>query len=301
MRDDDARPFFRGSELSRLLLLLTLAVAGWVIVWQYWIHRDVGPVEPVLMADEAVEPIQPDRSADFEGVTDKTPIELLDMAAYVKLLKQARETGVNDLAKLARRDVLYSHLWERPANYRGVPVHILGTVMLSKRYESKLATKGWLYEVWIVTEDSHPNPIVCVFEDAPKGFPLGADVNERVVFNGYFLKLLRYEAHRSTLRAAPLLIGRIGWTPPPGGAGKPKGESPRPILWLMLGIGVMFAISFYRWISGLRRTLAVRRTASPLRARPTDEIAPDALASYLDTVATGDEDDEPAEDDARRP
>lgn len=295
MRDNDARPFFRGSELSRLLLLLTLAVAGWVIVWQYWIHRDVGPVEPELMADEAVLPVKPDESPEFDGVTDRTPIELLDMAAYVKLLKEARDTSEADLAKRARRDVVFSHLWERPAHYRGVPVHILGTAMLAKRYDSKLAKNGWLYEVWIVTEDSHPNPIVCVFEDVPKGFPLGTDINERVVFNGYFLKLLRYEAHRNTLRAAPLLIGRIGWTARPSGAGRAKWEGQRPVVWLMLGIGVMFAISFYRWVTGLRRALSVRRTASPLRGRPTEEIAPDALASYLDRVADdGDGDEEGA-------
>ncbi|MDR3636659.1 MAG: hypothetical protein P4L84_22845 [Isosphaeraceae bacterium] len=298
MSDNDARPFFRGAELSRLLLLLTLAVAGWVVVWQYWIHREVGPVEPALMADEVPEPIKADDSDDFRGVTDKTPIELLDTAAYVKLLKKARETSMADLAQQARRDVLYSHLWERPDKYRGVPVHILGTVMLSKRYDYKLAKNGWLHEVWIVTEDSHPNPIVCVFEDVPKGFPLGTDVNERVVFNGYFLKLLRYEAHRNVARAAPLLIGRIGWTPPPPGAAKGKGDSQRPVLLLMLGIGVMFAISFYRWVAGLRRTLAVRRAPSLARPRPTEEIAPEELANYLERVAPNSEDDA-AENDAR--
>lgn len=295
MRENDARPFFRGSELSRLLLLLTLAIIGWVIVWQYWIHRDLGPVEPVLLADEVPEPIKPDQGPEFQGVTDKTPIELRDMAAYVKLLKQARETSMADLAKQSRRDILYSHLWERPDKYRGVPVHLLGTVMLSKRYESKHAKNGWLYEVWVVTDDSHPNPFVCVLEDMPKGFPLGVNVNERVVFNGYFLKLLLYRGHKDIMRAAPLLIGRMGWTPRPAAA---KGDSNRPVLWLMIGIGVMFAISFYRWVSGLRRTLMVRRTPSPLRARPTEEIAPDELASYLDRVAT--EGEEAAGDDNKQ-
>ena len=59
----------------------------------------------------------------------------------------------------------------------------------------------------------------------------------------------------------------------------------------------MFAISMFRWISGLRRTLAVRRTPSPLHERPTEEIAPDALASYLNQVA---EEDAPEEEEARQ-
>ena len=53
---------------------------------------------------------------------------------------------------------------------------------------------------------------MCVFEDPPAGFPIGANVSERVVFNGYFLKLMKYQAGDTT-RGAPLLVGRIGWQP----------------------------------------------------------------------------------------
>ena len=126
-------------------------------------------------------------------------------------MKQARETSAVDLAKQTRRDVWFSHLWERPQAYRGVPVHISGMAHLIKRYDSKHAKKGWLYEAWVITEDSHPNPLVCVFEDVPKGLPLGVDVNEKVVFNGYFLKQFLYDSRNNVARAAPLLIGRIGW------------------------------------------------------------------------------------------
>jgi hypothetical protein len=193
-----------------------------------------------------------------------------------------------DLARAARRDVWFAHLWDRPQAYRGVPVHLLGTAMEVQRVDSKHARNGWLYMVWMVTEDSHPNPFVCVVEEPPPGFPIGVNVNERVVFNGYFLKLYEYTAHKNIARAAPLLIGRLGWTPPPGGV-KGKGESPKPILWLMVGVGVMFAISFFRWMTGLRRSLSNRRSTGPWRDRPTEEIAPDALASYLNSVGTAEE------------
>ena len=73
MSNNDARPFYQGAELSRLLLLLTFAVVGWVLVWQYLIHRDLGVIEPVLLADEVLEPIKPNNAPEFEGVTDKTP------------------------------------------------------------------------------------------------------------------------------------------------------------------------------------------------------------------------------------
>ena len=72
-------------------------------------------------------PVEPDRSVEFETVTDRTPLALRDMAAYAMLLKRAAATAPADLARQARRDIFFTHLWERPAHYRGVPVHLLGT------------------------------------------------------------------------------------------------------------------------------------------------------------------------------
>jgi len=65
----------------------------------------------------------------------------------------------------------------------------------------------------MVTTDSQRNPYVCVFEDAPKGFPIGDNLSERVVFNGYFLKLMKYQSGQGPglLRLpAPDRPGRLG-------------------------------------------------------------------------------------------
>ena len=75
-----------------------------------------------------------------------------------------------------------------------MPVHLLGTARRILSYESKLSRTGWLYEAWVNTPESQNYPYVCVFEEAPKGLPDRPDVSERVVFNGYFLKLMRYQA-----------------------------------------------------------------------------------------------------------
>jgi hypothetical protein len=274
---------FRGSELSRLLALIAIAAAGWVAVWLY-LRTPPAPAAPdPVVVDGPPQPIRPDTSEEFETVTDKTPLGFRDNAAFAKLLGQARDATPVDLAASARRDIQFGQILARPASYRGVPIHVLGNASRVLRYESPLSKTGWLYEAWVVSDDSQGYPWVCVFEDAPKGLPIGANVSERIVFNGYFLKLMAYQAADKP-RFAPLLIGRIGWTPPAKEG--PKWTVPG-YYWFAAIVAGMFMISLVRWIVQLRRSLAPRPVSSSLRDRPTEEIAPEELNEWLHSV--GDE------------
>jgi hypothetical protein len=257
-------------------------VVGWALVWSYASRPQVEPPEPGPRATGRPRPVEPDRSPDFETVTDKTPVSFRDMAAYDTLLTRARRTPAAALATDARRDVLYAHLWGHPKDYRGVSVHLLGTARRVLSYPSRLSRTGWLYEAWVVTPESQNNPYVCVFEDVPEGFPVGADVSERVVFNGYFLKLLRYEAG-DVPRAAPLLVGRLGWTPGPPA----ETSSNRSVYWIAAGVAVAFLISLARWSLHLRRSLSPRPRPALSRDRPTDELDPQALARWLKGMPEG--------------
>ncbi len=81
--------FFRGSELPRLLVLVALLVGG---LWWFWGHARRGPApapRPVVV-DERPKPVEPDRSVEFESVTDRTPMTLRDNAAYALLLDRPR-------------------------------------------------------------------------------------------------------------------------------------------------------------------------------------------------------------------
>jgi len=289
-----ANTFFHGSELPRLLVLLVILVGGSVLLWQYIYGRD-GGLEAEPPATVPLSPIVPDKSAEFETVQDKTSIGLRDMAAYKKLLQQAHDRNSAKLSEESRRDVLSIQVWEHPDAYRGVPIHILGTVLRVMTYESKLVPSGRLYEAWMVTSDSQRNFYVGVFEDAPKGFPVGDNISERVVFNGYFLKLMKYQSGKDLgFYTAPVLIGRIGWNAPTA----PQGDNGRdPIKWMAIAVGLMFILSFFRWLSGLRRTLAPRPISSSLRERPTEEISPEDLAAWVDSVPRDEgeetEDEEP--------
>ncbi len=269
--------FFRGTELSKLLLLATLMIAGWALAWYYFQAPGEPAEEPAPAPRVVPSKVEPDRAPEFESVTDRTAIGLRDTAAFRLLLERARRTTAADLARQAHRDIYFTHLWERPEHYRGVPVHLLGTARRIIGYDSKLSPQGYLYEAWITTHDSQRNPYVCVFEDVPRGLPIGPEVSERVVFNGYFLKNMAYRAG-DVPRGAPVLIGRIGWTPGPAPA------RDRSVFWMALVVAILFVASLFRWIAGLRRSLSPRSRAAALGRRPTEEIDPAALAEWVESV-----------------
>jgi hypothetical protein len=285
--------FFQGSELPRLLILAGLMVVGWALVWQFASKRPPAP-EPELVAGPKPEPIVPDKSIEFETVTDRTPIGFRDDAAYALLLTRAREKTPDELALVSRRDVSLPHLWRNPELYRGVPVHLLGTARRILRYPSNLTKTGWIYEASIVTSDAPRNPFECMFEEAPAGLPIGPDVSELVVFNGYFLKIWKYQA-TDTIRGAPLLVGQIGWRPhEPSGFG----GSNSTLRWSLIAIAVMFVISLLRWGYQLYR-LFTAPVASPLLARPSpsEEIDRSTLDEWIHSMSPAD-DSGLGEDDA---
>ncbi len=279
---DRSSSFFRGSEFPRLVILSVVMIAGWGVFWSY-AQNQPAPVEPPLAAEGPPQAVVADRSIAFETVTDRTPMTFRDNAAYALLLERARSKTPAELAAESRRDLLLTHLWERPELYRGVPVHILGSALRVLRYESKLSKTGWLYEAWVMTPETRRVPYVCVFEDVPKGFPIGANVSERVVFNGYFLKLMKYEA-ADVARGAPVLIGRIGWEPAESAVPMVKGMSPT-LRWTLIGLGLMFVISLGRWVVQLRRLLARPASIETAKPSPNDELDPAALSHWVQTVA----------------
>jgi hypothetical protein len=267
--------FFQGTELPRLLVLVVIAILGWGGVWWY-AHRSLPPDEPPLQAAGKPPPIETDHAIEFQGVKDRTPMGMLDNPAYALLLERARSQTPAQLAAISRRDILLPHLWNDPARYRGVPVHVLGSALRILRYPSKLSKNGWLYEAWVITPETSRAPYVCVFEDAPEGLPIGGNVSERVVFNGYFLKIMRYQAG-DAVRGAPVLVGRIGWTP--ADSAHPTGDLTLKLS--LIVVALFFLISLVRWGYQLRRLFVTPSRQPPPPAPPSDTIDPAALEAWI--------------------
>jgi hypothetical protein len=271
---------FRGAELPRLLVLAALMVVGWGVVFTSCSPK----AEPARPATVGGTPLPPaDDAPVFASVIDKTPIRLGDMAAYAALLERVRTAPSAQLAARSRRDVIFSQLLDRPGRYRGLPIHLQGTakrILIHDEVQPELSTRGKLYEAWVFTDDGQGFPYVLVFEEAPPGLPVGDDVSELVAFNGYFLKLMAYQA-ADMPRIAPLLVGRLGWRPLRGAAAPSVLGLPRDALRGV--VAVLFLLTTVRLLGW---TLRTRRTLGPPLSRPRgpappDRIDPEELSAWL--------------------
>ena len=188
-------------------------------------------------------------------IEDKTHLDGLEMGSYWRLLSWVKDQSTAELGQRARRDVLFTHLIQRPSQYRGELIHLKLNLKRSIRFEAGVNRLGvkWLYEAWGGTSDSHSYPYCIVFTDWPKGMPLGEGIDEEVTVDGYFLKHMRYESRDEKIRFAPLIVGRLNWHENPSQSGGSKQVNSN-FIWIgvlvgmgavVLGLGVwMFGFIF---------------------------------------------------------
>ncbi len=139
------------------------------------------------------------------------------MAAYWRLMRWSESQTYDQMAARARRDLLFSHLFERPARYRGQLIRLKLTISRATVHETEPNGNSLgidkTYDLWGCTDDSRPFPYAVEVTKLPDDFPLGHDIHQNVTFVGYFLKLMAYKAHDDKSRAAPVLIGQVLWHP----------------------------------------------------------------------------------------
>ncbi len=285
---------FLGSELPRVLVLAAIALVGWPLACIYG-GRPSPPKTNVRPIAELPPLPPPDDSVVFAGTQDKTPLNFRDNPAYAELLERSRSRSAAALAAEARRDVTPRQLLQAPARYRGIPIHLEGTALRVSRNEVKdtlLTTKGHLYEAWVRVVDEPRFPVCLAFEVPPAGLPGGRDIQEYVGFDGYFFKLMAYDAGDGP-RFAPLLVGRLGWAPNDATQGaevQEKGWLDRPFPGLpysrrhvMLALlGVMMVVTMGRIMLGLfgvgrRETVGTKPRATLM----AESIEPDELTNFL--------------------
>jgi hypothetical protein len=277
---------FRGSELPRLLILAAVMIAGWALLFGPFRSRPkpVPPSPPVVV--EALTPLPPpDPAPEFQGLQDRYPMTARDNAAYATLLDRVRGLSPSELAAMARRDVRFSQVLENPDRYRGLPIHVEGTVRRVLRQDvagSKLFRSGVYYEAYLFTADSVNFPWFLVFEEPTKGQPIGDEMFWDVTFDGFFLKLLAYHA-ADTARFAPVLVGRIANRAVGGPSAAPVvggGGSGLNLRWIALFILVLAVYLVLRAALVLRR----RPTWRPSRgtAGVADTIEPEELSAWLE-------------------
>jgi hypothetical protein len=277
---------FRGSELPRFLFLVAILLAGWPMFVIFGREQAPENPPPPTVPVSKLEPVEPDEGVEFKAVTDKTTISVRESAAYATLLKRARETSAAELASKARRDVFFANLWGQPEHYRGVPIHLEGTAkkILTHEVGPAMSPTGRLYEVWFYSDENRALPYVLTIEDPPTGLVIGYELNLRVTVDGYFFKLLKYQAG-DTLRAAPMLVGRMRWTPTPVSTPSPIVEFNRFTKQNVITIVVTMLVAYVliRVIFQVRKNMAPTR--SSIRVSSFNEgVPPEEVADWLQNL-----------------
>ncbi|MFM9964940.1 MAG: hypothetical protein ACKV2Q_27375 [Planctomycetaceae bacterium] len=204
----------------------------------------------------------------FKSIQDRKPLQPYEMPAYWRLMAWSRTRPLAELEKGALRDVPYSHLWEEPDLYRGQPMRLRLHVRRVLAYDTKDNPLGLkkVFEVYGFTDNSLSLPFIVVLPEKPAGLPIGTDVYGEIVFVGYFMKWMSYQAF-DTKKSAPLLVGRARPAVRSAATGSSGGwES----AFLML-VGGVIGLSLLGWFS-LR---AQRRPRSALAV--ANVVAPDRL------------------------
>lgn len=168
---------------------------------------------------------------------------------YYHLIALAAAAPSDLLEKHARRDITFKKLWEDPEKYRGELVYLKGYLRGLQPWRptdeeyfnpAKFET---LYDGYLITQDSRPNPFIIVVPRIADGMPIGSNISENISFAGYFFKLWNYQAADGTIRSAPLLIGQIvTWTPAPHYEGTAQMSTYLAVAFIVLVVSVGGAI-----------------------------------------------------------
>jgi hypothetical protein len=150
----------------------------------------------------------------FEAVSDRSPLEKIEMPAYWRCMKWARAQSFDELEKRALHNVVFTKFWELPDKYRGKLIRLRLHIRRIVDWEAGENSAGVrrVYEAWGWTDESKSFPYLVVLSELPAGIPLGDEVREEGLFVGYFLKTMGYTASGKN-RSSPLLIGRMKWLP----------------------------------------------------------------------------------------
>ncbi|MEN6458315.1 MAG: hypothetical protein ABFC63_05245 [Thermoguttaceae bacterium] len=216
-----------------LMLALLAMLINWVRQadnWQ-WLVRKPAPVAaqqaPVTKTEplpEAAGPTDedPDEAEtareNFQALTDgSTTLGPEEMVPYNQLVEWVKNQSFARLDRRARRDLWYTDLHDQPNKHRGKLVALDLDIRMAKdvgRNEYGVP----LHEAWGFTQESRGRPYTLIILDYPKGMPEGYEIRANARFAGYFLKLQGYEPAKARPgqrpERAPLLIGRLQWTPP---------------------------------------------------------------------------------------
>jgi hypothetical protein len=305
---------FSGPERWRLLTgILMLIVLGMLIArtgdprnWR-WLAggkaaepKAAAPVpkvpEPTGPTDEAPEQADAARE-EYQAVTDGTSgLGREEMEAYNRLVAWADNQSFARLWQRAKKDLWYTDLYDAPRKHRGELIALdieIGRAQSVDKNRDGIP----LCEVWGATEESRGRLYDLIVVGYPKDMPIGYDIRReygkiRGKFAGYFLKLQAYESGLAKPgqrpEKAPLLIGRLEWTP----QSAPLVDNTQELIWGAVLLAVV-ALGIIVWFLFLKPNRQARAAPPRVVASSSGEAMP--IDEWLEqrNFGGGDEEDRP--------
>ena len=286
-------PLFSRRDLFRLVSMVTLLTLIGMTIYQTRQEKREDDAPLATKSEEAiVETLvtgpndtqafqETEAAAQFEAVSDKTPLAAEEMPAYWRLMRWSMTQTFDELWERAHKDRYLTHLAQAPEKHRGELIALKLSLRRSASFEAPKNSAGakTVYEAWGVTDESRGNFYCLVFYDKPPELPIHPDVHEEAQFVGYFHKLLSYQDPMDKTRWAPLLIGRIRWRE---NAARVALVQTRHVwsywLWGSLAVTVMVAVWTNRYVERGRALLT----------RP-QEVDHASIEHWLDTGLVEDE------------
>jgi hypothetical protein len=185
---------------------------------------------------------------DSQAIVDGTlTLDRVEMEAYDRLVAWVQNQSFAQLDRRAAKGLWYTDFYDSPQEHRGRPV-ALNLDLYRARDEGTSRTGARLHEVWGRNRESGSRLYDLIVVDYPKGMPEGFDIRVAARFAGYFLKLQGYESGKDKSDRAPLLIGRLEWTPPAAPA-----DSDAAMEWIFAAVAVAIVGLVLAWRFVLRR------------------------------------------------
>ncbi len=217
--------------------------------------------------------LPPDVRAALAGTTDFS-LSFAQPGFYAVLRYVKRpDVSPEDAAPIEVND--WRALLERPADFRGLPVTIRGTVGRNKAWEfvqpeQRDLGRVWQLELWT---PGQPLAATVILTDDAGDIPVGATIR----VTGYFVMIRNYYGPSNRLCQAALLVGQaptlISRTGPAAGQRLPKRGPLGIVAALVAGMVIVWLI--------LRRSVARPPRPEALRARrPAPESLADDLAAW---------------------
>ena len=260
---------FRGAELPRLIAGIVLLL---VIVLLMVRLRDPGmwlwvAPQPLAVSQEPTqEPPKalpaatgptdedPDQAAaareEFQVIVDGSlQIQREEMEPYDRLVEWVKNQSFARLDQRATKGLRYTDLYDDAEKHRGELVALdLDVRLAGDAGENRYGAA--LHDAWAVTDESRGRLYSLVVIDYPPEMPIGYNIHAKAKFAGYFFKLQGYEPASAkpgqAPENAPLLIGRLEWTPS-AAATLPLGGQ-QEWLWGLVLLAVIALVFGFRWM-----------------------------------------------------